>query len=148
MNFIELLESWGYIGLFIAAFIAGSVFPFSSEAVMAALQVAGLNPMYLFLAGTLGNTLGSLFNYWIGTFGRLEWIERYLHLKAEKVHEAQAWMQHYGAWIGVLCFLPIIGSIIAVTLGYMRANPWLSALAILIGKSLRYLLVIYAVSFF
>ena len=147
-HMLEILESWGYVGMFVASFIAGSVFPFSSEAILAALQVAGLEPLHLFIAATAGNTLGSMFNYWIGTFGRLEWIERYLHVKAEKVHEAQAWMHRYGAWIGILCFLPILGSVIAVTLGYMRANPWLSALAILVGKSLRYAALIYAVSLF
>ena len=56
-------------------------------------------------------------------------------------------MERYGAWIGVLCFLPIIGSVIAVTLGFTRANPWLSLLTISIGKAARYALLIFAVSF-
>ena len=58
---IELLIQYGYWGMFIAAFIAGSVFPFSSEAVMAGLQLAGLNPMSLLIWGTLGNVAGSMF---------------------------------------------------------------------------------------
>ena len=41
---IQILESYGYLGMTIAAFLAGSVFPFSSEAVMASLQLAGLEP--------------------------------------------------------------------------------------------------------
>jgi membrane protein YqaA with SNARE-associated domain len=144
--FFALLESWGYWGLLVAAFIAGSVFPFSSEAVLTALQLAGLDPVRLFVAATVGNTAGSMFNYWIGTLGRMEWIEKYLHVSRQKVENTARWMKRYGAWIGVLCFLPIIGSVIAVTLGFTRANPWLSFLTITIGKAARYALIIFAVS--
>ena len=38
--FFALLESWGYWGMFISALIAGTVFPFSSEIVLSALQLA------------------------------------------------------------------------------------------------------------
>ncbi len=146
--FLALLESWGYWGMFVAAFIAGSVFPFSSEAVLTALLLAGLEPLHLFALATTGNVAGSMFNYGIGSLGRMEWIERYLHVPAEKVHRTARWMQRYGAWIGALCFLPIIGSVIAVTLGFTRANPWLSLLTIALGKAVRYALIIYAISLF
>ncbi len=146
--FLALLESWGYWGMFVAAFIAGSVFPFSSEAVLTALQLAGLEPLRLFAFATTGNVAGSMFNYGIGSLGRMEWIERYLHVPAEKVHRTARWMQRYGPWIGVLCFLPIIGSVIAVTLGFTRVNPWLSLLTIALGKAVRYGLLIFAVSLF
>lgn len=145
-SFIEILSDWGYIGMFVASFIAGSVFPFSSETVLAALLLAGLNPMQLFVAATIGNVGGSMFNYWVGTFGRMEWIEHYLHVRPEKMQHTQTWMERYGAWIGLLCFLPILGSVIAVTLGFMRANPWLSLLSITIGKAARYAILIFVVS--
>ena len=35
---MEVLMSWGYVGMLLAAFLAGSFFPFSSEAVMLAFQ--------------------------------------------------------------------------------------------------------------
>jgi len=54
-------------------------------------------------------------------------------------------MERYGAWIGVFSFLPIIGSAIAVTLGFTRANPWMTLLTITIGKAVRYALLIFAV---
>ena len=132
--------------MFVASFIAGSVFPFSSETVLAALLLAGLNPMQLFVAATIGNVGGSMCNYWVGTFGRMEWIEHYLHVRPEKMQRTQTWMERYGAWIGLLCFLPILGSVIAVTLGFMRANPWLSLLSITIGKAARYAILIFVVS--
>lgn len=144
---IDFLIQYGYWGMFVAAFIAGSVFPFSSEAVMAGLQLAGLSPMGLLIWGTLGNVAGSMFNYGIGRLGRMEWIETYLHVKREKVEQTQRWMENRGAWMGVLCFLPILGSVIAVTMGFMRANPLISLISIFIGKLLRYAVLVYAVSF-
>lgn len=144
---IDILIEYGYWGMFVAAFIAGSVFPFSSEAVMAGLQLAGLSPLPLLIWGTAGNVAGSMFNYGIGRLGRMEWIEKYLHVKREKVERTQQWMESRGAWMGVLCFLPILGSVIAVTLGFMRANPLISLISITIGKLVRYAILIYAVTF-
>jgi hypothetical protein len=57
---IQALESYGYLGMTIAAFLAGSIFPFSSEAVMVSLQLAGLEPWPLFLSATVGNVVGSV----------------------------------------------------------------------------------------
>lgn len=139
---MDILEGYGYWGMTIAAFLAGSVFPFSSEAVMVSLQLAGLEPWPLFLSASVGNVAGSMFNYYVGTLGRLEWIEKYLHLRREKVLRTQAWMENRGVWMGTLCFLPIIGSALSVALGYMRANPYKSFIAISIGKTTRYAVLI------
>ena len=135
---VHILEGYGYWGMTIAAFLAGSVFPFSSEAVMVSLQIAGLEPWPLFLSASVGNVAGSMFNYYVGRLGRLEWIEKYLHIKREKVLRTQAWMENRGVWMGTLCFLPIIGSALSVAMGYMRANPYKSFVAISIGKTVRY----------
>ena len=143
---LEILESWGYWGMFVASFIAGTVFPFSSEAVLTALQLAGLDPVRLFIAATVGNTGGSMLNYGVGTLGRMEWIEKYLHVEPQKMRRVERWMERYGAWTGILCFLPVVGSAVAVTLGFARANPWLSLLTIGIGKALRYFVLIFAVA--
>ena len=60
---IALLISYGYIGMFISAFVAGSVLPFSSELVLAGLIPTHLNTNLLILAATLGNVAGGMFNY-------------------------------------------------------------------------------------
>jgi membrane protein YqaA with SNARE-associated domain len=144
-SLVQILEDYGYGGMFIGAFLAGSVFPFSSEAVMVSLQLAGLKPWPLFLCATVGNIAGSMFNYWIGTFGRIEWIEKYLHISREKVEKTRIWIDGRGSWIGILCFLPIFGSVLSVTLGYMRANPYITAISISIGKAIRYAILIISI---
>ena len=140
---IQLLIDYGYWGMLLAAFLAGSFFPFSSEAVMIALLAAGLQPWSLVAYGTVGNVLGSVVNYGIGRMGRTEWIERYLHVSEERMEQAQRFMRGRGAWMGFFAFLPVLGSAITIALGLMRANPIITFISITIGKLLRYVILIY-----
>ena len=139
--------SWGYWGMLVAAFLAGSFFPFSSEVVMSGLQAAGLEPIQLVLYGSIGNVLGSMFNYGVGRMGKLEWIEKYLHVKKESLDKAQNFMDDRGAWMGFFAFLPLLGSAITIVLGLTRANIVISVISITIGKVLRYVLLVYGLSF-
>ena len=134
--------------MLVAAFLAGSFFPFSSETVMVGLQVAGLEPLPLVIYGTIGNVLGSLFNYGVGRMGKTEWIERYLHVSHESLDKARRFMGGRGAWMGFFAFLPIIGSAITILLGLMKANLPITLASISIGKFMRYLLLVYGASLF
>lgn len=144
---IHFLINYGYWGMLMAAFLAGSFFPFSSEAVMVGLQAAGLDPWGLVVYGTIGNVLGGMFNYGVGHMGRLDWIERYLHVDKESLDKAERFMAGRGAWMGFFAFLPILGSAITIMLGLMRANVVISITSISIGKFLRYLLLVFGASF-
>lgn len=144
MQFIvDILSGYGYWGMLIAAFLAGSFFPFSSEAVMLGLLAAGLDANGLIIYGSIGNILGSVFNYCVGRLGNLQWIEKYLHVKKEDLDKAQRFMAGKGAWMGFFAFIPFLGSAITILLGLMRANITISFVSISIGKILRYLLLIY-----
>lgn len=144
MEFLtDLLVNWGYWGMLVAAFLAGSFIPFSSEAVMLGLLAAGLEPTPLIVYGSIGNVLGSMFNYGVGRMGRLDWIERYLHVSRESLDKATRFMGGHGAWMGFFAFLPLLGSAITIVLGLMRANLVVSFVSITIGKALRYLILVY-----
>ena len=115
---------------------------------MVGLQVAGLEPLPLVIYGTIGNVLGSLFNYGVGRMGKTEWIERYLHVSHESLDKARRFMGGRGAWMGFFAFLPIIGSAITILLGLMKANLPITLASISIGKFMRYLLLVYGASLF
>ena len=138
---LELLVDYGPIGMLIASFIAGSVFPFSSEAVMLAMLAAGVDPWELVITASIGNVAGSIFNYGVGRLGRLDWIEKYLHVKKESLDRAQRFMGGHGAWMGFFAFLPILGSAISILLGLMRANIISTLISITLGKVMRYLII-------
>ena len=144
---IDFLINWGYWGMLASAFLAGSFFPFPSEVVMSGLQAAGLDPIPLVIYGSIGNVLGSLFNYGVGRLGKMEWIEKYLHVKKEKIDQAERFMAGRGAWMGFFAFIPILGSAITIVLGLTRANIIISTISITIGKVLRYVLLVYGLSF-
>jgi len=140
---VEFLTGYGYVGMLIAAFIAGSFFPFSSEAVMVGLMATGLDPWQLMIYGTVGNVLGSVFNYSVGRMGKLEWIEKYLHVKKKDLDKAERFMAGRGAWMGFFAFLPVLGTALAILLGLMRANIVITFISITLGKLFRYLILIY-----
>lgn len=145
---VDILISYGYWGLFVAAVVAGSAFPFPSEAVFLGLQVLGLSPFQLVVFGTVGNVIGGMLSYGLGRLGKLEWIERYLRIKKKDLDRAQRFMRGRGAWMGVFAVLPLVGTPTIVLLGIMRANVFITTLSMTIGKFLRYLLLAYATSLF
>lgn len=135
---------YGYWGIFIGALVAGTVVPFSSEAlVVVAVGPLGLDPWLTLWVALAGNVLGGMTCYWLGHLGNMEWIERWLHVKKEKLDSASAWVQSYGAWTALLAFIPIFGSALTVALGLLKANPWGTATFMAIGKCLRYVAVIW-----
>ena len=142
--FVEFFTQWGLFGLFFGSFIAGSVVPLSSEA----LLVVCLGPLKMgawpcFIAALAGNVAGGMTCYLIGHLGKMEWIERYLHVKKEKLDKARRFVGGRGAWMGFFAFLPIIGTAICILLGLMRANPWISSISVFLGKVLRYAFIAY-----
>lgn len=141
---ISFLIDYGYGGMLVAAFLAGSILPFSSEAVMVGLIAAGLNPMTLVAYGTIGNVMGGMFNYFMGRLGRMEWIEKYLHVKPEEIARVRKFMAGRGAWMGILSVVPVFGDVITIVLGLTRANLLISFVSITLSKLIRYLLLGYS----
>jgi len=145
---IHILTQYGYWGMLVAAFLAGSFFPFSSEAVMIGLMASGLDPWLLMTYGTIGNVAGSLVNYAVGRMGKMEWIEKYLHVKEESLDKAHRFLNGRGAWMGFFAFIPVLGSAITIVLGLMRSNFVITFIAITLGKIARYIVLIYGTSLF
>ena len=137
----QLCIDWGYWGLFLSAFVAGSIVPFSSEAVMVVLVRLGLDPALSLLAAATCNTAGGMTCYWIGTLGKTEWITR-LGVSTRQLARARKFLSGRGALMAFFAFLPTIGEAIAIVLGLMRSNVWLTGSAMLAGKTLRYIVVL------
>lgn len=128
--------------MFLSAFLAGTVLPFSSEAVLLACVGCGLDPVMSVLSTTSGNVLGGLTCYGIGHLGKMEWIERYLGVSQRQLDRAARFLHGRGAWMALFSFLPVIGDAILVLLGLMRASVGVVSLSMTIGKLLRYALLV------
>ena len=142
--FLQLLTEWGYIGMFISAFLAGTILPFSSEAVLLACIGLGLDPVGSTLSTTAGNALGGITCYWIGHLGKQEWIEKYLKVDKNQMDRAERFIRGRGSWMALFSFLPVIGDAILIVLGWMRANVWIVALSMTLGKLARYAILVAA----
>ncbi len=144
-SLVQLLLDWGYPGLFIACLLAGSIVPFTSEVILITLVEVGLDPILCLLFATLGNTVGGMSCYYMGHLGKIEWIEKYFKVKEEKLIKMQKFLQGKGALMAFFAFLPALGEVIAITLGFMRSNVWLTTISMFVGKLVRYILILLAV---
>ncbi|MBM3343561.1 MAG: DedA family protein [Betaproteobacteria bacterium] len=114
--------------LFVSSFLAATLLPGGSEAVL--FGVLKLHPTQLWPAiavATLGNTLGGLSSYLIGRV-----------IPQRQTLTGMARVQRYGAPVLLLSWVPVIGDPLCVAAGWMRLNPWWSAVYIALGKFLRY----------
>ena len=137
-QFIELLTSYGLWGMFISAFLAGSILPFSSEAVMIALLTVGINPWLLLLYGSAGNSLGGITCYYVGRLTTPERVQQLFRIKPQHMARAHRLVARWGALMGFFCWVPFFGDAILVTLGFMRSNPLATNIAMILGRTLRY----------
>ena len=141
-SFFDVLIGYGPWGMFIAAFLAGSILPFSSEAVMIALLAIGVDPWVLLFTAALGNTLGGITCYCIGRMASPEWLQRTFRIKDKHMQQAHALVSRWGALMGLFCWIPILGDAILVALGIMRSNPITTNLMMVIGRTTRYAIVL------
>lgn len=135
----------GLPGLFLASFLAATVLPFSSEALLVLMLQGPWSSLSLWGVASLGNTLGGLTNYGLG-----RWLPEGRTLRWFRVDPArgarwQAFVQRYGPWGALLCWLPVAGDPIAIALGLFRARPVPVAVLMFLGKALRYAVLIGAV---
>lgn len=150
----DILTQWGPWGMFIAAFLAGSFFPFPSEVVIGGIfsyekQQGVAEPGLLWTllwTATLGNVLGGVFNYGVGMLCNEDYIVRKFKIKPKKWEKSKRWTQKYGFWGGFLAWVPFLGSAITIAQGFLRVNFWLSTLTSTLGKALRYILILEALA--
>lgn len=133
----------GFFGLFLAAFLAATVVPFSSEIIFTAMVFGGFDPWTCVIVATAGNWLGGMTCYYLGRLGKIEWIEKYFRVKKEKVEQFTGKIQKYGDWVAFFSFLPGIGDVIAIASGFFRCRWWVVAIAMLLGKFVRYVIWMY-----
>jgi membrane protein YqaA with SNARE-associated domain len=135
---LEGIFDYSLWGLFLASFLAATVVPFSSEALLVFLIANGNNAYTAVLVATAGNWLGGMSSYGIGYLGKWEWIEKYLRVRRETLAKWHDRLYRRGAIFAFLSWLPGVGDIFAVGLGLLRSNVWITALAMLAGKFIRY----------
>ena len=144
---METLFELGYLGMFLSAFLAATILPFSSDVIYGIMLLSNYDPVLTTTMASLGNWLGGMSSYYLGFIGYWAWIEKYWRVKKQKVEEWRAKLARFGSWPALITWLPIIGDPIAIALGFLKLNVYKVAILMLIGKTLRYvtigLIIIY-----
>ena len=109
---------------------------------MVALLALGGSPWLLLLTASAGNTLGGVSCYCVGRIASPEWLQRTFRIKDKHMQRARALVSRWGAWMGFLCWVPVLGDAILVTLGIMRSHPLATNVTMLVGRTLRYAVVL------
>lgn len=135
---MESLIDLGYFGLFIGSFLASTIIPFSADILLIGILALGGNIWICLAVATLGNWLGGMTSYWIGWIGKWEWIEKWFKIKEEKLIAQKTRIDQYGAILAFMTWLPLVGDLFALALGFYRISPKLSALYMLLGRFARF----------
>ena len=128
-----------YFTLFISAFGAATFLPVVSEAVLAYDIRAGYNIYALLGVATIGNTLGSCVNYFLGKKG-LDYLEEKKYVKVTSFQKAERMFDRYGAVVLLLSWTPIIGDPITFVAGVLHYDFKRFFLLVFLAKGIRYIL--------
>lgn len=132
-----------YGGLSLSAFLAATLLPASSEAVLAGLVSTGAgDPVALLAVATAANTGGSTVNWLLGRL-----VSRWRHLRwfpiaPERYERAQRWFERFGEWSLLFAWLPFVGDPLTVAAGTLRIKFARFLVLVALGKAARYAVIV------
>ena len=134
MEWLNISAESGLWGMFFSSFLAATLLPGGSEAILFALLRVHPELVWPALAvATLGNTLGGMISYACG-----RWLPRWQKFDALRGHER---VQRWGAPILLLSWAPLIGDALCLAAGWLRLNWLACTMFMAFGKFARYWLI-------
>ncbi|MGB3845326.1 DedA family protein [Sphingopyxis sp. YF1] len=131
---LDLIQSWGYLGIAILMFLENVFPPIPSEVIMGLGGVmvgqGRFDYWTLVTVAVIGTTLGNWVWYWIGRWFGYERLKplvdrfgRWLTLDWDEVEKMHDWFLKYGSGIVFVCrFLPIARTMISLPAGMVGMN--------------------------
>ena len=129
-----------YLILFFSAFISATLFPLGSEALFIYDINEGYNIYLLLFFATIGNSLGSIFNYFLGLKGE-EYLIRKKLLSEKMILKSKNYFDKYGFYCLLFSWLPIIGDPLTFVAGSLKYDLKKFVIIITLAKFLRYLFI-------
>ena len=122
--------------LFISSFLAATLLPGGSEAVLFGVLKAYPETLWTALIlASIGNTLGGMVTFGMGWL--LPQTQQLKHVEK---------LRRYGTPALLLAWAPLIGDALCLAAGWLRLNPWQAVLFMAIGKFARYGLIALAIT--
>ena len=129
-----------YLILFFSAFISATLFPLGSEALLIYDIKEGYNIYILLFVATLGNTLGSVVNYYLGLKGE-EYLVKKKLLNEKMVIKSKNYFDRFGSVCILFAWVPIIGDPITFIAGVLKYDFKKFLILVTISKFSRYLFI-------
>jgi membrane protein YqaA with SNARE-associated domain len=144
----QVIPAMDYLAVFASAFLAATLLPAASEAVLAGASTsAEANVLLLLGVASVGNTLGSVVNWLLG---RLLWRwreHRWFPATPASLDRASAWFRRFGVWSLLFAWLPLVGDPLTLAAGVLRVNFLPFLVLVTLGKTARYAVVLGVVEF-
>ncbi len=141
IKYANYFSQYGLAVIFTISFIGSTIFiPLSVEVFIGLLLGLGFNPWYLLIFATLGSTLGSLFNYFLGKLIDRKIIAKWRRNK--DIRNLKRFVDRYGTPGLVILLalpLPLPVDIVTIFLGISEMDLKLFTAAVVIGKFIHYL---------
>ena len=133
-----------YLSLFTLSFMVATIIPFGSEAYLAILIISNkYNILLLLFVASIGNILGSVFNWICGYYAIYFVKKKWFPFKEKKIQKASIFFTKYGKWSLLLSWLPFIGDPITFVSGTLR-YPFIPFLLLVsLAKIGRYIVVYF-----
>jgi membrane protein YqaA with SNARE-associated domain len=126
-----------YLTLFLVAFTSATLLPMGSEALFVYDISEGNIVWLLWLVASVGNSLGSMVNYWLGLKGEA-YLEDRGYLSRQKMDKARGSFRKYGGWTLLLSWMPIIGDPLTFIAGVLRYKFRWFVVIVTLAKAARY----------
>ncbi|MBT26879.1 YqaA family protein [Thalassobius sp. S69A] len=129
-----------YLLLFGSAFVAATILPMQSEAILVTQLVRNQQPALALVAvATAGNVLGSVVNWYLGRYLLRFQDRRWFPASPAQMQRAQGWYHRFGRWTLLGSWVPIVGDPLTVVAGVMKEPLASFFILVLIAKGARYL---------
>ena len=68
----------------------------------------------------------------------MEWLEKYFHVKPETIDKQKKFIDKYGVWVALISWVPFIGDVFVVALGFYKCPAFWTIALMLAGKAARF----------
>lgn len=131
--------------LFGSAFLAATIFPAQSEAVLLVMHANGVSSdMVLLAVASLGNTLGACVNWGLGRFASGLRDRPWFPANSSQLQRAERWYARWGVWSLLLSWVPFVGDPLTVIAGLLRTPFLIFVIIVAIAKTGRYAVLLWA----
>lgn len=139
---INLMNNYGYLGMFLGMVLEAVIIIIPSEAILATGGILAANNIFsfwgAFFTGLLGSVFCAIVIYFMGYFGGKPFIKKYgkyFFMKEEDIEKSDSWLNKYGM-IGALIGrnFPIIRTLISLPIGIMRLSFFKFLIYTIIGS--------------